>query len=253
MDGPDIDLTKRALLSVTGLGFLGGLGVGQGLTQQVSYNRETVVDGELLSLQVGWKEWYNGAVKETRETVDSRPTDASPVVTLSDLSPGDRGKLAFGLTTHAENGSPPPARLQTRVRTLPISNAENGITEPEAKAGDSSPDRGELQDSLDLQLWYDTGVSLGDVPLLGHCDGTFDSTVDTELGSGPYPAVAVPATSDDWLELDAHPNESTDCLREDESLCLGLAWQLPEDLGNRVQTDGVAFAIEFRAVQCQQA
>lgn len=26
------------------------------------YNQKAVVDGELLSLQIGWKEWSNGSV-----------------------------------------------------------------------------------------------------------------------------------------------------------------------------------------------
>ncbi|MEF8799474.1 MAG: hypothetical protein V5A56_00340 [Halolamina sp.] len=252
MVGPEIDISKRTLLTVTGISFLGAAGASQALTQPVSYNRQNIVDGEGLGLRVGWKEWYNGAVQENRAAGGSGPADSSPVVTLSNLFPGDSGRLAFGLTTHADTGSPPPARLQTRVRTLPISDTENGIIEPEAAAGDSSLNSGELQDSLELLLWYDTGASVGDAPLFGHCDGSFDASVDTELSRGSFSAIAVPATSDAWVEVDPHPNESSDCLRRDEALCLGVSWQLPTDAGNHLQTDRLAFAIEFRAVQCQQ-
>lgn len=77
----------------------------------MSDDRLSVVDGELVHRQVGWNEWCNEAVQVRWETVGSRARDASPVVTLRDLSPVDRGTLAFGLTTglrtsrHRQHGS----------------------------------------------------------------------------------------------------------------------------------------------------
>lgn len=248
MDGPEIELTKRSLLSVTGASMVGAVGVSQAVGRQTSYDRRTVFEGEGVDLRVEWREWYNGTIQKPNGT--QAPDSTAPVVSLSNLRPGDEGKLAFGLTTTGDDGEAPPARVQARVRVLPGSDTENGITEPEAKAGDDSTERGELGEDLDLRLWYDTGFTVDGTSLLGHCDGTFDDTVDNELTRGPLDLLAVSDEAADWIDLDAYPSEPTNCLASNETLCLGMEWQLPAGAGNRVQTDGIAFVVEFRAVQC---
>lgn len=246
-------LSRRTLLSV-GAGGLGLVGIGTAgarllARDPVEYDRRMQVTDTGIDLVVDWKEWYNG--EPTGDTQDTpQDTDDRPVVTLENVLPGDTGKLAFGLGLRSETGAQ-SAQLEMRVRAF--DERENGLTEPERVAGDTSSDDAELAEAIRLFGWYDTGIAAGDTPIYGHCDGAFDGAVDEVLFDDSLAAVA----DAEWRRLDANPNADDDCLDGDEALCVGLEWELPGDSGagsnaNVIQSDSVTFEIAFGAFECEQ-
>jgi hypothetical protein len=257
----DSTLTRRRLLAVGagGLGALGLAGNTLARVRRVDYtHREQVAaqvadDQPPVDLLVDWKEWYNGRVRERQDSPASRADDAPPLVSVSNVTPGDSGRVAFGLSVDAADGDPPPMEVQMRLRETPASRAENTRTEPEVKAGDDTPNRGELQDHLHVLVWYDTGIAVEDVPLYGTCDGehTFG---DTTLAEGSLAEVSVTSETGPYWTLDATPGRpgSSICLPPDEGFCVGLQWTIPDTVGNVVQTDSVEFAVEFAARQCSR-
>ena len=257
-------ISRRALLAAA-VGTVGGAVLGSATlaqARQVTFDRnervstletETATD---VSLRVAWKAWNNGEVSERKDETERSTDVRDSVLSVGSVLPGDSGKIVFGLSTEASNGNPPPMEVQMRVRIVDATRKENGLNEPEQKAGDSSPDLGELQDFLELNIWYDTGVQTVGVPLYGTCDGTFNAG-DTGLETGSLTDVAVTAEAGSWWTLDTAPSNpvgTQSCLQADESLCVGLEWGIEptaEDI-NLIQTDSVEFTIEFRARQCTQ-
>jgi len=214
------------------------MGTRRALADPVEYNQVSIVEGETAHIQVEWKEWYNGQVVTG--------TEETPQISFGDVKPGDAGKLAIGLTTRSrEDTEPPPLAIEMRLRALPESGAENGRTEPEIQAGDTTPNHGELQEYVDLDLWFDSGTVIADQSLYGRCDGIENGGPD--LDEGTLAALTVDPQSDTWpytLPPDG------DCLDPSESLCLAFEWAIAESVGNIIQGDSAAFAIEFRTVPC---
>jgi hypothetical protein len=243
------DLISRRTLLAAGSGVLGFAGVGtlaQARTVAFTQSRQIQMQtaGSGARLEVDWKEWYNGDVVGERTT----PENAPGQVQIPDIKPGDSGTLALGLSTAADEGEPPPAEIRMRVRAA--NPRENGRTEPERKAGDTTPNVGELQEFIDVDLWYDTGVRVGSVPLYGTCDAA-DNTGDTPLAAGSLGEVAGEYTLDAGA---SNPAETGPCLGPDESICVTLDWRMDTDEGNInvIQGDSVEFAIEFAPQECQQ-
>lgn len=251
---PPFGLTRRRILGVLGTTGIVTMGAAKAQSQPVSYNRRRSVNTQAdgVDLQVDWKEWYNGTVLKSQDTPTSRDEDSRPLIELAGVMPGDSGRVAIGLSVTTERGRPPPMEIAMRVREYPSSRAENGRTEPEVKAGDDSPDLGELQDHLDVLLWYDTGIRIDDTPIYGACDASF-GVGDVELASGTLAEVAVTDESGTYRLLDATPGDGADqnpCLRPNEAMCLGFEWSIAPESSNVIQGDSVSFAIEFGARQC---
>lgn len=253
MSGDDA-LTRRALLAAGAgaVGVLGGMAT-MAQARQVEFDHAQQVDSLQIesgsTLVVEWKEWYNGGVVATRDAGSGGPGQ----VKLPGISPGDSGTLTFGLSTTSDDGStPPPVEVRMRVRAS--DRAENGITEPEREAGDTDAE-GDLQEFVDVDLWYDTGVQLGGLPLYGNCDAEKNAG-DTTIATGTLGEVAT--TADDqggWELLDTDPGSpGGTCLDPDEQICLTLDWavDLDEPDVNRIQGDSVEFAVEFQARSCSQ-
>jgi hypothetical protein len=101
-------------------------------------------------------------------------------------------------------------------------------------------------------VWYDTGITAADVPIYGACDAAF-TLGDTVIADGTLAEVSVTDETGPYRVLDATPSaDDPTCLRPDEGPCVGLEWNVPRDVGDRVQTDSVEFAIEFSARGCTQ-
>ena len=69
------------------------------------------------------------------------------------------------------------------------------------------------------------------IPLDGDRETAFDEVVD-----------GAPAPGD---------GDGRECFATDETNCIGLEWELPTDVGNVVQSDGVTFDVGFYAEQCR--
>jgi hypothetical protein len=245
-------LKRRDVLA--GMGAIGLLSVGAGLGwgrppayTQYTYAQSTGESSDSI-LRVAWYETYNGVVQETQgstTTTDANATldpaqspayieEASgPIITLPDVVPGDEGTLFVGLEA---------VDVASNVYFLPTltGTADNGINEPERRAGDTTDGAsgGELQEYVEVRVYEDTGV-LGSG--IGACDGRFVG--DPELTNG-WTAMA---------DLDGvFPERDLlrECLQPGSTFCLGLEWRIPEDVGNVIQTDSVAFTLAFTAEEC---
>lgn len=246
----DDSVSRRTLLGAAS-GVLGFAGMGTlaearkvAFTQSRQIEMQATTSETDARLEVDWTEWYNGEVVGERTS----PEDAPGQIQIPDVKPGDSGRLTLGLSTTAEEGDPPAAAITMRV--LATDRDENGRNEPERKAGDTTPNVGELQEFIDVELWYDTGIRMEGVPLYGTCDGE-ENAGDTELASGSLGEVAGEYT----LDVDAsNPLGLGSCLEPDESVCLTLDWQLDPDEGNVnvIQSDSVEFAIAFEPRECDQ-
>jgi hypothetical protein len=251
---PPFEFTRRRILAAVAGGALLSSGTAVAMGDGVSYNRHeqlpTQVDG--VELRVDWKEWYNGAVLERQDTPVDR-SGAQPLIALPGVLPGDSGRVAIGLSTAAEEGQSPPVEVRLRVREFPDEREENGRSEPERKANDTTPNVGELQEHLDVVVWYDSGITVNGSPIYGECDANL-GIGDTELASGTLVDVASPDALGEWQVLDATPKNDPDqnpCLRPNENMCLGLQWTVPEEVSNVIQGDSVSFAVDFAVRQCQ--
>ena len=128
----------------------------------------------------------------------------------------------------------------------PSGYRENGHIEPERMANDVTPDEGELQDELEIEVWYDDGL-LG----FGGCDGTQNAGESTVSdGRGDVAGALREGYERFALDSDTNGIRLFDCLETGESRCIGVRWRLPEETGNHVQTDGVDFSLRFAATEC---
>jgi hypothetical protein len=245
--------TRRSVLAgAVGLGAIGATGTGLGLLGRRPYTHytyaQTVGDTNDAVLRVAWYETYNGQVEETQRGVDSDANatldpaveplyveDApGPIVDLTGVMPGDSGSLVIGLEAVEE-----AARVWFRP-TLDATD-ENGINEPEAKAGDTTAAQGELQDRVSVRIWRDEGVLDSG---FGRCDGRYTSG-ERQFTDGQVPLAEVDGLLPDGVEL-------VDCLEPGANYCVGLTWDLPAETGNEIQTDSVDFSLQFVGIPCSE-
>jgi hypothetical protein len=219
-------------------------------------------DEGLPNLQIAWYERYNGTILERSssgldatnesfedaadadEFVDDEAAgyvDTGPVVSLTDVMPGDSGVVVVGLLLTDR-----PGDVWFLPEAPPSGYKENGHTEPERMANDVTPDEGELQDELEIEVWYDDGL-LG----FGGCDGTQNAGESTVSdGRGDVAGALREVYERFVLDSDTNGIRLFDCLETGESRCIGVRWRLPEETGNHVQTDGVDFSLRFAATEC---
>jgi hypothetical protein len=152
-------LTRRNVLAA--LGTVGVLGVGAGLGSGASFSDVEELaggtDGGLVDLRIDYRTEFEGAVREVpsnREGLDCASTglvdgDAAPLFDLASIDPGDAGSAEFCLHV-CDN------RSYLWLQGCVHETTENGQTLPEAQVdGTSGENEGELQDYLDVELWYD--------------------------------------------------------------------------------------------------
>ncbi|WP_255150865.1 hypothetical protein [Halorarius halobius] len=212
--------------------------------QPVELNRRTRIEGP-TDLRIDWRETYNGkrlpAENGSRNGRGGR--SAAPVVTFDGVLPGDSGTATFRLTQAAPGrdveGERPPLRVRLRPRVT--ANAENGLTEPERMAGDTTPERGELLDSVDARLWRDDGVLGSGV---GACNGRHEEG-EPLLAEGSLREL----DTDSGIVL-AGPGGARDCLSPKATLCVGLEWSVDSNVGNLVQGDSLRFDLDFYTESC---
>jgi hypothetical protein len=156
------------------------------------------------------------------------------------VKPGDSGVIEFCFELNTN-----PAYLW--FCTEATADAENGQNEPElAVEGEDTDGLGELDDAIRVDAFYcdadgeplDGGTVAADVSLADFL-ATYaagapldaDGTAVAAGAQAPYPASEEPGVT--------------------TGPCLCLEWVLPAETGNEVQSDGLAFAIDFHAVQAR--
>jgi hypothetical protein len=260
---------RKVLASIGAVGLVTSgaslVGAMRGEPPYTHYTYAQTADGN-PNLQIAWYETYkeNGSFElqerssddldATNESFEDAATagefvddesadyvDTGPVVSFSDVMPGDEGKVIVGLLTTDQ-----PADVWFLPEAPVDSYLENDHIEPEIAANDTTPGEGELQTALEIDVWYDDGV-LG----FGGCNGVRDpgeSLVGDDRGT-------VSGTLADVYERFALDSDTTgirlfQCLETGENRCVTVHWRLPEDTGNHVQTDSVEFNLRFAATPC---
>lgn len=223
--------TRRRLLSTAAVGASASATIlAVGSSDAVAYESSTTVDDD-PALRVDWRETYNGSVVDAGDE-----STEGPALSIGNATPGDSGTLAFRVTP--ENGS---EGVNASFALSLTANDENGRNEPERAAGDTTADRGELGDALEVAAWYDTGAF--GVSGLGGCDGDRD-TAETLLVDGSL------------VDADAALSEGVplgdDCLAPDSSVCVGISWSLPRSVGNRIQGDSIETSLSFTVESCPE-
>jgi hypothetical protein len=260
-------LTRRQLLTaIGGVGLLAaGPRVAGALNRDPSFTRYTYaqsVDGG-PDLRVAWYERYNGTVlEESNRFADGAPlTNTSqsfndsgdagnfvdvtgpdavatgPILSIPNAHPGDEGLVLIGLRA---DGADARAWLQVTASEF----AENSLLEPERDDDDETETRGELQEHVEIELWYDTG-RLG----VGGCNGLRDFTEETVIGSGTLETVG--ADLDGGVLVDFGVVESA-CIPADTQRCLGLRWSIDPEVSNVIQSDSARLDVRFVATACAE-
>ena len=216
----------------------GAVDLKTGVTVRHAYTLDgEAVERTLAERPAGLSDWARavagGAVDCTTDgLVDG---DAPEAVVLDDVKPGDRGRVTTSLHVCAN-----PSYLSVRVGLLDSTDDRTGTDALEAAAGDTDAD-GELAAALRVSLYADAG-----------CDGVPD-------GGRLFPAAEAPgadsladlaAAAGDGILLGAGP-EATVAFAPGETVCVTLAWHLPETVGNEALTDGVVFEVAAGAVQAR--
>lgn len=218
-DQIDSMLTRRRLLAgIASVGVLGSLtsaGTQMALSDRGVFEESSLESGA-IELGIAWEETYNG---ETLEGSDPCGDDTFrnaenevPVVELDAIEPGDVGSLTVCLWSSAVTS--------VWARLLVGTTPENGVTTTEEEAGDDSESVGELQEELVVTA-TNTTCERAQKTLV---EGTLATVNDGPLGEG--------------IELSG-----------DETHCLVLDWELPEDVPATILTDAVTFTLDFIAVQ----
>lgn len=234
--------TRRGVLASLGLGGAGAASLAI-LSDSSPYTDYTYAQSTGDDrVQVAWYELYNGRRLEhqggttdatANDTLDPAespryvPEVSGPVISLQNVMPGDHGRLAIGISLAERPEGSGPLTLDLTGRLL--TSAENGRTEPERKAGDTSDTDGELPAALDASVWIDDGPFA--------CDGS--PLLDPTIAEGSLDAVF------DTLSSGFRLCEA--CFRTRTAYCLGVRWTLPESTGNAVQSDGVTFELAVEA------
>ena len=239
-------VSRRKVLA--GLGAVGLASAGAGLGTTAYFNdEESFDDNQLqagtLDLVVDWySSWEQGiAGSDARSGTVGRTED--PVVSgvLTDVKPGDSGKLAFCFTLDDN-----PGYLWTCGAVT--ADAENDQPEPEQNHVDAPDDDGadgELDEKVEVTLSYCDSVEPGQYdPVAEILTGTLRDVMDVLAAGLPLDGGAVPGLGGP----DATPFAGG---LEAENPCLCLDWVLPTDVGNEVQADSLAFDLAFHAVQAR--
>ncbi|MFB6311156.1 MAG: hypothetical protein ABEH64_08240 [Salinirussus sp.] len=229
--------TRRRLLATMGVGGVGiATVVPTRATASTHYTYAQISDDE-GRVKVAWFETYNGELQEHQgvddtvteaEALDSQtdptyvPDVDGPVLTLGNILPGDRGRLAIGIEL-----ADPPAEsgpFAIDLRAANVGTDAGALTEPERKAPP-----GHLAEAMEAALWRDGPLS--------PCDGT-RSFFDPPVGDGTLGDV-LSILANDGIRV------CTDCFDvAPQHYCFGLAWELPAETGNAVQGDTVEFDLE---------
>lgn len=212
-------------------------------------------------LRVAWYETYNGTLQEESNRftggdpltntsdsfnrsgdagrfvdltgMDPDTVDPGPVLAIPNALPGDEGLLLIGL--RAEHA---PARAWLGVS---YTTAENGILEPERADADDTAE-GELQDYVDVELWYDTGRGG-----LGGCNGVRDLSEEAVVGAGALAEVGDALADGTLLDFGVLGDP---CIDAGSQRCLALRWSVDPDVNNVIQGDSVQFDITVAATTC---
>lgn len=152
--------------------------------------------------------------------------DGKAIFNFTDVKPGDDGEDTISL--HVDTN---PAWVCAEISN--VMQTENGCNSPELKVDGTcdtpGPGQGELWDNLTFSIWMDD-----------NCDNIPDS------GELPYLVENANATDIKWAIADSQTGQGP--IRD---ACIGVAWSVPDGVGNIIQSDSVTGDITFKAYQAR--
>lgn len=155
--------------------------------------------------------------------------DGKAIFNFTDVKPGDDGEDTINL--HVDTN---PAWVCAEVSD--VTQMENGcnlpesmVDDPETSCDDPGEDQGELWDNLFFSIWMDD-----------NCDNIFQEN------EGPYLVENAGASNIKWPIADSQTGGSP--IR---NACIGVAWSVPDEVGNIIQGDSVIGDITFYAYQAR--
>lgn len=197
---------------------------------------------------------YDPEKDQDSEGPDDQPTRPCMFFNFDDLKPGDWGEDTISL--HVNNND---SYLCADV-TL-TSNNDNGITEPEGDAGDTTDGsgNGELQQFVKFVWWADDGDNVletnetpihSNVPLGTGTVALADSDQNIWSGSGPLPGGSTRYVGKAWCFGTLVLNPVQAGLGVDPTVDGGISCN-GANVNNLTQTDSMTADIGFRAVQAR--
>ena len=236
----DRNINRRRLIGMlSGTGIAAFVGFGYAAGDPVRYTYASSHSCDDYTLDAEWRETYtrNGEttlLEDTTPDGSGSEPDEPGLIQLDNVLPGDRGTVSFSLTADPAN----PDASDTVSPTLGIDltdRAENGLTDPEEAAGDTTEAVGELQEYLQVTVWKNTGI-LG-IDALGADDLTQQITEPT-LSEGTLADVAADLSDEGLGTIDA--------TADDDSVSVTLRWEFANAAQiNEAQTDSVTFALDI--------
>ncbi|TKX86495.1 hypothetical protein EXE43_08095 [Halorubrum sp. SS5] len=236
----DHSINRRRLIGMlSGTGIAAFVGFGYAAGDPVRYTYASSHSCDEYTLDAEWRETYtrNGEttlLEDTTPDGSGSEPDEPGLIQLDNVLPGDRGTVSFSLTADQANAD----ASDTVSPTLGIDltdRGENGLSDPEEAAGDTTETVGELQEYLQVTVWKNTGI-LG-IDALGADDLTQQITEPT-ISEGTLADVAADLSDEGLGTIDA--------TADDDSVSVTLRWEFANDAQiNEAQTDSVTFALDI--------
>jgi len=237
----EIFTRRRVLAGIGAAGVATFGGVAAATDESVDYTvASTEVDCDSFELEAEWRETYTrdgdtvlleNTTASAGEDSGEEDTSTEPsVIHLGNVLPGDSGIVSFQLEVVADDSVTVEPFLDIVLEETP----ENGVNEPEAKAGDNkSDDDGELQEFLDVDVWLDEGLFGIDMFGAGN--------LEPDLGEDTI--------SDGTLEEVADDVDDQSLGSTGDTVTVTFQWRFNPDNGNVnvTQTDGVTFTFDIYA------
>jgi predicted ribosomally synthesized peptide with SipW-like signal peptide len=255
---------RRVLAGLGGVGLASagaGLGTSALLSDDESFENNLITAGT-LDLLVGYYWYYDQGSAGSGSMSGTTDGSGEFSAELDDVKPGDSGLLAF--CPQIEKN---PAYLWLCGELT--ANDENRLTEPEGDVdetgGDPGEGNGELAQNIEVTAsycWLDDDIADdGDDDSTNDGFGPDDIARSTQVWTGTLAEFlsdienGVPLdgsgsggefpTPGDQACFDGTGDEVVD------NPCLCLEWDVPTDVGNEIQSDSLAFDLEFHALQCR--
>ena len=248
-------LTRRRVLTGVGAASVAAfVGLGAGTDDAVDYTfASTALDCEGFDLNAEWRETYTTdsetILLENRTasgSEDSGREDSSdpPIIALDDVLPEDSGVVSVRLGLDADGDD---VTVEPELSLVLEETAENGLTDPEEEAGDTSQNEGELQEYIDVAVWEDTGLMDIDVFGADNMERDFGERLLTnDDGEDAEGTLAEVAKILDGVSLGTLNDDG-------DTVTVSFGWEFDSenDPINVTQSDSVKFTFDIHA-ECAQ-